>query len=153
VGKPVSPPVPGRRHLSGPGTKTSGTTKTGGLNAGPPGYKLPTSSLGGGRPGRPPVVPVIAAFLLLALELWLVYKDRSQVGIHIFGSLLGMFGSVLILGWFRQSLNLRRSSNSFSDWSGPFESTRYMSILVAASWLLGVMHVYFSVYELLRPGG
>jgi hypothetical protein len=64
-----------------------------------------------------------------------------------------MFGSVALLGWFRQSLNLRRSSNSFSDWAGPFESTKYVSALVLASWVLGVIHLYVSVYEILRPGG
>jgi hypothetical protein len=71
----------------------------------------------------------------------------------LIGALLGMFGSVALLGWFRQALNLRRSSNSFSDWAGPFESTKYVSVLVLASWILGVVHLYISVYELLRPGG
>jgi hypothetical protein len=154
VGKPVPPPIPGRRSLGGPGTKAIGPPKIGGQNPGPPGSKPITSSRGERVGlGRPPLVPVVATCILLSLELWLVSKNRSQVGIHVFGSLLGMFGSVVLLGWFRQSLNLRRSSNSFSDWSGPFESTRYMSILVAGSWVLGVMHLYFSVYELLRPGG
>jgi hypothetical protein len=96
---------------------------------------------------------VILSVALLAIEFWLVFKDRNQTGTHLIGALLGMFGSVALLGWFRQALNLRRSSNSFSDWAGPFESTKYVSVLVLASWILGVVHLYISVYELLRPGG
>jgi len=99
------------------------------------------------------MVPVLVSAVLLGVEFWLVLKDRNQTGIHLVGALLGMFGSVALLGWFRQSLNLRRSSNSFSDWAGPFESTKYVSVLVLASWVLGVIHLYVSVYEMLRPGG
>jgi hypothetical protein len=104
-----------------------------------------------GKLSRPPIFPVVLLVILLGIELWLITKDRNQTGLHLVGALLGMFGSVALLGWFRQALNLRRSSNSFSDWAGPFESSKYVSILVLASWALGVMHLYFSIYEILRP--
>ena len=152
MNKPAPPPIPGRRPLGGPGAQSSGPPIIGGQ--GPVRPVTPTSgSKGGSSLSRPPLVPVLASAVLLGVEFWLVLKDRNQTGIHLVGALLGMFGSVALLGWFRQSLNLRRSSNSFSDWAGPFESTRYVSVLVLASWVLGVIHLYVSVYEMLRPGG
>lgn len=152
MNKPVPPPIPGRRPLGGPGSSSAGPPIIGGQ--GPAKPVTPASgSKGGSSLSRPPLVPVLVTVVLLGIEIWLVLKDRNQTGVHLVGSFLGMFGSVGLLGWFRQSLNLRRSSNSFSDWAGPFESTKYVSALVLASWVLGVVHLYVSVYELLRPGG
>lgn len=152
MNKPAPPPIPGRRPLGGPGAKSAGPPTIGGQ--GPVRPVAPTSgSKGRSSLSRPPLVPVLVSVVLLGIEIWLVLKDRNQTGVHLVGSLLGMFGSVALLGWFRQSLNLRRSSNSFSDWAGPFESTKYVSVLVLASWVLGVIHLYVSVYEILRPGG
>ena len=147
MNKPAPPPIPGRRPLGGPGASSSGPPPIGGM---PPigANRQPT---GNSKLSRPPILPVILLLLLFGIEFWLVLKDRDQTGFHLIGSLLGMFGSVAFLGWFRQALNLRRSSNSFSDWAGPFESAKYVSILVLASWVLGVMHLYVSIYEILRP--
>ena len=153
MNKPAPPPIPGRRPLGGPGAKSSGPPTIGGQGSLSKGVGSSSVSNKGGKLNRPPLIPVLASLVLLGVGVWLITKDRSQVGVHLVGSMFGMFGSVVVLGWFRQSLNLRLSSNSFSEWAGPFESTRYMSVLVAASWLLGVTHLYFSVYELLRPGG
>ena len=150
MNKPVPPPIPGRRPLGGPGSKTTAPPRIGGQASLAP---IGPEPRGGSTLSRPPIIPVILSFALLAFEFWLVFKDRNQTGTHLIGALLGMFGSVALLGWFRQALNLRRSSNSFSDWAGPFESSKYVSVLVLASWVLGVIHLYVSVYELLRPGG
>ena len=150
MNKPVPPPIPGRRPLGGPGSKTAAPPRIGGQSSLAP---VGPSPKGGSSLSRPPIFPVILSVALLAIEFWLVLKDRNQTATHLIGALLGMFGSVALLGWFRQALNLRRSSNSFSDWAGPFESTKYVSVLVLASWILGVVHLYVSVYELLRPGG
>ena len=150
MNKPIPPPIPGRRPLGGPRSKSVAPPRIGGQGSLAP---VGPSPRGGSSLSRPPLVPVILSVALLAIEFWLVFKDRNQTGIHLMGALLGMFGSVALLGWFRQALNLRRSSNSFSDWAGPFESTKYVSVFVLASWVLGVVHLYVSVYELLRPGG
>jgi len=150
VNKPVPPPIPGRRPLGGPRSKSVAPPRIGGQGSLAP---VSPSPRGGSSLSRPPLVPVILSVALLAIEFWLALKDRNQTGMHLIGALLGMLGSVAILGWFRQALNLRRSSNSFSDWAGPFESTKYVSVFVLASWVLGVVHLYVSVYELLRPGG
>ena len=155
VNMPKPPPIPGRRPLGGPGAKLPGLPRIGGQAPSLPGVVGPStpSSSGSGSLKRPPWIPVVIAAVLLCLEFWLVSKERNLTQIHLVGALLGMFGSVALLGWFRQSLNLRRSTSSFSEWSGPFESTRYMSVLVFASWALGAIHLYISVYEILRPGG
>jgi len=147
VNKPAPPPIPGRRPLGGPGAGSQGPPPIGGMPA--MGASKPPSR--DSKLSRPPIFPVVLLAILLGIELWLVTKDRNQTGLHLVGALLGMFGSVALLGWFRQALNLRRSSNSFSDWAGPFESSKYVSILVLASWVLGVVHLYFSIYEILRP--
>ena len=100
---------------------------------------------------RPPKKPIVVAAFLFVLEVWFVLIDRDRVNLHVLASILGLFGSVAVLGWFRQALNLRRSNGSFSDWSGPFEATKYLSFLVVSSWVLGVINLYVSVYEKLRP--
>ena len=152
MNKPAPPPISGRRPGGGLGAKSAGPPSIGGQGSLAKGVGSSSVSNKGGKLNRPPLIPVLASLVLLGVGIWLLTKDRSQIGIHLVGSLFGMFGSVVLLGWFRQSLNLRLSSNSFSEWAGPFESTRYISVFVAASWVLGVIHLYFSVYELLRPG-
>ena len=147
MNKPAPPPIPGRRPLGGPGTSSLGPPPIGGMPA--VGASKPASR--NSKLSRPPLFSFVLILALLGIEFWLVQKDRNQTGVHLVGSLLGMFGSIVLLGWFRQSLNLRRSSNSFSDWAGPFESSKYVSFLVFASWVLGIMHLYISIYEILRP--
>jgi hypothetical protein len=153
VNKPVPPPISGRKPFVGAGAKAAGLPTLGRQAPAPKGTRSSSGSNFSGKLNRPPLAPVFASLVLLGIGVWLITKDRNQIGVHLVGSLLGMFGSVVVLGWFRQSLNLRLSSNSFSEWAGPFESTKYMSVSVAASWVLGVIHLYFSVYEILRPGG
>ena len=136
VPQPVSrrepPPVPGRSKKTPP----------------PPGGSIKSELL---KRGRPPLIPILCAVALVFLEVWFVLLKRNSANMHLLAAIIGLFGSVVLLGWFRQSLNLRRSTSSFSDWSGPFESTTYLSLFVIASWILGVINLYFSVYEKLRP--
>ena len=102
---------------------------------------------------RPPWIPILIVVALVGLEVWLLTKGRSEVTLHLVASLVGMFGSVVLLGWFRQDLNIRQSTNFFSDWRGPFEATRYMSVLTATTWLISSINLYFSVYEACREDG
>lgn len=115
----------------------------------PPG--APKKSRSSVKRGRPPLIPILCAIALVFLEVWFVLMDHSRENMHLLAAIIGLFGSVVLLGWFRQSLNLSRSTSSFSEWSGPIESTRYLSSFVLASWILGVINLYFSVYEKLRP--
>lgn len=114
----------------------------------PPGGSIKSEPL---KRGRPPLIPILCAFALVFLEVWFVLLKRNSANMHLLAAIIGLFGSVVLLGWFRQSLNLSRSTSSFSEWSGPFESTKYLSSFVLASWILGVINLYFSVYEKLRP--
>lgn len=114
----------------------------------PPGGSIKSGPL---KRGRPPLIPIACALALVFLEVWFVLMERNRANMHLLAAIIGLFGSVVLLGWFRQSLNLSRSTSSFSEWSGPFESTRYLSSFVLASWILGVINLYFSVYEKLRP--
>ena len=136
----VPPPVSrrGPPPLPNKGTKTPPT----------PGGSIKSVPL---KRGRPPLIPILCAFALVFLEVWFVLLKRSSANMHLLAAIIGLFGSVVLLGWFRQSLNLRRSTSSFSEWSGPFESTRYLSSFVLLSWILGVINLYFSIYEKLRP--
>ena len=101
---------------------------------------------------RPPWVPFALCGALVAMLAFSTFGvSRDNTPLHFVASLLGMFGSITILGWFRQELNVRRSSGSFSEWSGPWESTKYMWLIVTLAWLGGAMNMYFAVYELARP--
>lgn len=133
--RPISPVGGGQR----PGGKPQ---RTGVVRAG--GSK--------GQLARPPLAPVVIglAILILLVAVTLVVS-RDSVGLHLFASIVGLFGSVSLLGWFRQTLNIRKSTGSFSEWPGRWESTRYMWLLVTLAWLGGAVNVYFSVYELVRP--
>ena len=141
VNKPVPPPV--SRTKPPPPTKKSrsGPSAPGGLTK----YAPPS------KRSRPPLIPILCAIALFFLEVWFLFVGRERVTVHLLAAIIGLFGSVVLLGWFRQSLNLLRSTSSFSEWAGPFESTRYLSVFVLASWTLGVINLYFSVYEILRP--
>ena len=140
MNKRVPPPVSRRGPPPLPNKRTKTPPTPGGSNKSVPLKR-----------GRPPLIPILCAFALVFLEVWFVLLKRSSANMHLLAAIIGLFGSVVLLGWFRQSLNLRRSTSSFSEWSGPFESTRYLSSFVLLSWILGVINLYFSIYEKLRP--
>lgn len=101
---------------------------------------------------RPPLIPVLLSAGIVLFVTWAMFAvSRDSVELHVLAAAIGMFGSVGILGWFRQSLNVKRSTGAFSEWPGPWESTRYMWLLVTLAWLGGAMNLYFAVYELVRP--
>lgn len=101
---------------------------------------------------RPPWVPfALCGVLFVAGFISTFGVSRNNTTVHSFAAVFGMFGSIVILGWFRQELNVRRSTGSFSEWPGPWESTKYMWLLVTFVWLSGALNVYFAVYELARP--
>lgn len=101
---------------------------------------------------RPPWAPLALVGVAAAVEVWfLLETGRREIGSHLVAALLGMFASILILGWFRSVLNVRRSSRKFSEWSGPIESKTMMWILVAIAWGTGIVHLWIAMYEILRP--
>ena len=100
---------------------------------------------------RPPVSPFIVAVVLLVVEVVLALRSRAELGAHLVGAMLGMFVSVLILGWFRHALNKTRSSGNFAEWAFIIESSKAMWFCVLASWIIGTWHLWVAMYEWLRP--
>jgi len=139
---PRKPPLP-PRPIGGSGLLPKvQPQRTGGGNAGSSKRQL----------ARPPLAPAIICLTILLMLVYATFGvSRDAVNLHLFASMVGLFGSVSLLGWFRQSLNIRRSTGAFSEWPGRWESTRYMWLLVTLAWLGGAVNVYFTVYELVRP--
>jgi hypothetical protein len=140
--KSPPPPPPGAKsQFSKPGIQPIGA-----------GGKSPQPNFGKSSVvQRPPLLPFAVIVLLLLIEIGLMQISKLEIGPHLSGATLGMFASVIVLGWFRQALNNRRSTGSFSEWGGPLESTKAMWTLVVTSWLVGTWHLFVAMYELLRP--
>lgn len=99
---------------------------------------------------RPPFVPVaVMAVFLCFSGLALVLSDRDASIVHSFAAFFGMFGSVLVFGWFRLIINSRSSSGNFSDWGVVSSSTTVRSLLIFA-WVLGTSNLFLVVYEWAR---
>jgi len=93
-------------------------------------------------------VAVLAVFLCFSgLVLAIAGRDASVA--HSIAALFGMFGSVLVFGWFRLVINSRSSSGNFSDWGVVSSSTTVRSLLVIA-WALGTSNLFLVVYEWAR---
>jgi hypothetical protein len=67
---------------------------------------------------------------------------------HYFGTALGMFVSVALIGWFRQRLALSKSDGRFLDWR--ISSSRVMTIVTISAWIAGVANLFVICYELSR---
>lgn len=140
------PPLPPRRP-GAPGPSSLPVPGGRGPRVSPP--PRPTSS---GGIKRPPLLHFVGALAVVVAELWLMARStKVDVAAHFLGAALGMFVSVAVLGTFRLSLNRRRASGAFSEWGGPVESTKFMWIVVLASWGLGTWHLWLAMYEILRP--
>ena len=96
---------------------------------------------------RPPFLVVIAMAVnaLLSLGLLLSFSDLRIRALVV---LLGMFGSVILLGVFRQSINLARADGKFMDWR--FSSNSVATVFTLAAWLAGVGSLFFLCYEISR---
>ena len=96
---------------------------------------------------RPPFLVVIAMVVnaLFSLGLLLSFSDSRIRALVV---LLGMFGSVILLGVFRQSINLVRADGKFMDWR--FSSNSVATVFTLAAWLAGVGSLFFLCYEISR---
>lgn len=145
---PPVPPLPGRAPVPPGVPKLPGNPAQPGLPGGSS-ISGPSSSK---QLRRPPIAHFLVGACLLVIEAWLMIRSsKVDSGAHLLGALLGMFVSIILLGIFRQSLNSRRASGSFSEWAGPIESTKAMWIIILVSWGLGTWHLWLAMYEILRP--
>ena len=97
---------------------------------------------------RPPVLVVFAMAMnaLLCLLLLLFFSDLV-IG-EVLGVLFGMFGSVILLGVFRQQINLVRADGKFMDWR--FSSNSVATVLTLAAWLARAGSLFLFCYEISR---
>ena len=131
LGSSASPPRP-QSGSSRPNDRLMGSSQGG---------YVPTSS------NHPPFLVVIAMAVnaLLSLGLLLSFSD-SKIG--ALGVAFGMFGSVILLGVFRQKINLVRADGKFMDWR--FSSNSVATVLTLAAWLTGVGSLFLLCYEISR---
>lgn len=95
---------------------------------------------------RPQATWPIAVSAVLAIQLILTWIGGFSM--NTVAAVMGMFGSVLLLGAFRISDSQRRTTGAYIDW--PVSIERVVSLLVLASWLLGVANVFFVAKDLTR---
>ena len=97
---------------------------------------------------RPPLLVVIAMAVnaLFSLGLLLIFSD-SIIG-SVLGVVFGMFGSVILLGIFRQQINLARADGKFMDWR--ISSNSVATVMAVAAWLAGAGNLFLLCYEFSR---
>ena len=97
---------------------------------------------------RPPALVVIAMVMnaLFSLGLLLSFSD-SSIG-DVLGVVFGMFGSVILLGVFRQQINLVRADGKFMDWR--VSSNSVATGVTVVAWLAGAGSLFILCYEISR---
>jgi hypothetical protein len=97
---------------------------------------------------RPPLFVVIAMAVnaLFSLGLLLIFSD--SITQSVLGVVFGMFGSVTLLGIFRQQINLARADGKFMDWR--ISSNSVATVMAVAAWLAGAGSLFLLCYEFSR---
>ena len=133
LGSAASPPRP-PSSSSRPGDHFSSTSRSNSSTS--------TSS------NRPPHIVVIAMAVnaLFSFGLLLIFSD-SVIG-SVLGVVFGMFGSVTLLGIFRQQINLARADGKFMDWR--ISSNSVATVMAIAAWLAGAGSLFLLCYEFSR---
>lgn len=138
LGHPVGPP-----RQEPPGRITGHTVPTGVSGGDSRASQLRNSS----RPPRS--VAALAALNASVTVLLFVVAGTEKVDLrHYVGAAMGMFVSVVLMGWFRQRLALCRSDGRFLDWR--FSSSRVMTSVTTFTWLVGIANLFVICYELSR---
>lgn len=106
------------------------------------------SSSSASSSNRPPALVVIAMVMnaLFSLGLLLSFSD-SSIG-DVLGVVFGMFGSVILLGVFRQQINLVRADGKFMDWR--VSSNSVATGVTVVAWLAGAGTLFLLCYEISR---
>jgi uncharacterized protein YPO0396 len=89
------------------------------------------------------IVNALAALVLIALA----GTEKADLR-HYFGTALGMFFSVALIGWFRQRLAISKSDGRFLDWR--VSSSRVMTSVTTVAWIAGAANLFVICYELSR---
>ena len=99
---------------------------------------------------RPTVLLMIAliANLTIPLIVLIVYGLNGEWIAHAIGVAFGMFLGVILLGFYRQALNLRRAIGRFADWR--ISSTSLATLIATSAWLAGAVNLFVVCWEFSR---
>jgi hypothetical protein len=86
--------------------------------------------------------------MIVPIALLLLYGLSGELLAHAIGVVFGMFVSVVLLGLFRQSLNLRRANGRFADWR--IASTSFATMIAVTAWILGAVNLFVVCWEISR---
>ena len=99
---------------------------------------------------HPPLGWFIGNVLCTSLAFYCLIKNGfSGSGmLHLLGAITGMIVGLVLMGLFRQAINLRMSSGTFADW--PISSVKLGTSLSVAGWLFGLANLVIFAIEISR---
>jgi len=102
------------------------------------------------KSGRPPKLLMAILFLnsLIPFVILVMFGFANDVVEHIVGVVFGMFVSMILLGFYRQSLNTRRGDGRFTDWR--FSATTLSTLFTVTAWVLGAVNLFVVCLEYSR---
>lgn len=113
------------------------------MDDGPPGASPAERRTSDGENTRPDPTWIFALGLLVLLEFYLT--RRGGHANNFATSIFGLFGTALLLGFFRMKEASLQAGGRYSDWS--FRARHVAVSLVSAGWLLGVLNLFFVAKE------
>ena len=113
------------------------------------------------RAARPPVAEFaacVATLIFVAVSLRLggveligVLNTGRDIDFNTIGYVAGCFVSIFVLYLFLRKDRRARDTLRYTDWPGPFGARTMAVTLTLASWLFGVLHLWFWAQDLTRP--
>lgn len=99
---------------------------------------------------HPPLGWFIGNVLCTSLAFYcLIARGFSGSGLfHLWGAIIGMIVGLVLMGLFRQAINLRMSSGTFADW--PISSVKLGTSLSVTGWLFGLANLVIFAIEISR---
>lgn len=99
---------------------------------------------------HPPLGWFLANVLCTSLAFYCLTKNGfSGSGmLHLLGAITGMIVGLVMMGLFRQAINLRISSGTFADW--PISSVKLGTSMSVAGWLFGLANLVIFAIEISR---
>ena len=99
---------------------------------------------------HPPFGWFLGNFLCTSLAFYCLIKNGfSGSGmLHLWGAIIGMIVGLVLMGLFRQAINMRMSSGTFADW--PISSVKLGTTLSVVGWLFGLANLVIFAIEISR---
>ena len=99
---------------------------------------------------HPPFGWFLGDFLCTSLAFYCLIKNGfSGSGmLHLWGAIIGMIVGLVLMGLFRQAINMRMSSGTFADW--PISSVKLGTTLSVVGWLFGLANLVIFAIEISR---